>query len=727
MPRTNVYINRTLCDFEQIEGLPIELNVSVDKFLSVDSRLTGTKLDGGIKQLVLPATKTNSTILSDFWEFGSTPDAMLDIIIDVDGQPVFAGKCKPTETLRSWTRPKQYFLDLYGGARDPLSQLEGVLLTDIDMGGTSTDTSTVLSSWSHNFGTSAATATFAPVMYGRPVANNPQKYYQQHEDLRPHITYTHIFNKIFQSHLGYKINSTFYDSEAFRRMHYMFGVGDQWERTTNVSNYEFEYTLNSALTGAPPVGLNKIPYGTVVSDPSSMWDAAGHYFTAPIDGFYEFEIEYTISNTSGSYTLNIVTFGKGQHNLLQWQYAISGTQVINHRAKLPKQFYSAGEQFFIASNTQDTNVEVNAQSSIKGWLDTAAYMGAEIQVETCLHKKPVKDFLRGVFHQFNLTGRFEVISKQFYFEPRMSYFTSDSYGAGHAASFARTEYDGYYQRPLTSSEDWSDKINPEEIRVKKIYPFGDTLTLSYKQGDDSVTQAILSENNQDVEGLTGLPPMYGVKYRMADSTTGQQLTTVENPYFYSLPNIVVNEIQPGAHLPSMMPKNYDFDGPLPEPTFEFNPTCGFYYGVSSNNAWNYNGTDRTLPMMYMQPPQGGLYYVRNQDCITFNNTGDYIAGQRSDNKGLIENFYINYLQCLKHGELVEATVKLRPDEVFSEDFTKMKSFLNNYFILFSIGNYNPITNQAKCNFFRYTYGLTQTERTAFEAGQSDIYATYISK
>jgi hypothetical protein len=458
-----------------------------------------------------------------------------------------------------------------------------------------------------------------------------------------------------------------------------------------------------------------------------MWDAAGHYFTAPIDGFYEFEIEYTISNTSGSYTLNIVTFGKGQHNLLQWQYAISGTQVINHRAKLPKQLYSAGEQFFIASNTQDTNVEVNAQSSIKGWLDTAAYMGAEIQVETCLHKKPVKDFLRGVFHQFNLTGRFEVISKQFYFEPRMSYFTSDSYGAGHAASFARTQYDGYYQRPLTSSEDWSDKINPEEIRVKKIYPFGDTLTLSYKQGDDSVTQAILSENNQDVEGLTGLPPMYGVKYPMADSTTGQQLTTVENPYFYSLPNIVVNEIQPGAHLPSMMPKNYDFDGPLPEPTFEFNPTCGFYYGVSSNNAWNYNGTDRTLPMMYMQPPQGGLYYVRNQDCITFNNTGDYIAGQRSDNKGLIENFYINYLQCLKHGELVEATVKLRPDEVFSEDFTKMKSFLNNYFILFSIGNYNPITNQAKCNFFRYTYGLTQTERTAFEAGQSDIYATYISK
>ena len=117
MQRTNVYINRTLCDFEEIEGLPIQLTVAVDKFLDVDSRLTGAKLDGGLKQLALPATKNNSAILSQLWEIGSNTDATLDIIIDVDGQPVFAGKCKPTETIRSWTAPKQYFLELYGWIR----------------------------------------------------------------------------------------------------------------------------------------------------------------------------------------------------------------------------------------------------------------------------------------------------------------------------------------------------------------------------------------------------------------------------------------------------------------------------------------------------------------------------------------------------------------------------------------------------------------------------------
>lgn len=727
MPRTNVYINRQLCDFEQVEGLPIQLNVSVDKFLSVDTRMTGTKLDGGLQQLVLPATKRNSAILSELWELGSESDATLDIIIDVDGNPVFAGKCRPAETLRSWTAPKQYFLDLFGGSGDPLSQLEGVLLTDIDMGGIATDNTTVQGSWAHNFGTGAATATFAPVNYGAPVANEPTKLYHQHADLRPHIPYTTIFNKVFESHLGYKINSTFYETEAFRRMHYMFGVGNQWERTTTISGYTFEYSLNSALSGSPPVGINKIPYGTVVSDPAGMWDGAGHFFTAPIDGYYSFDIVYKISNVSGSYTLRIWTFGQGEHNMIQSAYPVSGTMVVEHRATLPKQFYSAGDTFFIMSNTQDTNVEVNADSYIKGTLDKSAYMGAEVKVQSCLHKEPVKDFLRGVFHQFNLTGRFEVITKQFYFEPRMNYFTSSSYGSGHAAAFTRTERDGYYQRPLTALDDWTDKIDPGEIKVRKPYPFGDNIILSYKKASDPTTKTVLAEVNSSLPGLQDTPPVYGIKYPVSDVSTGLQDKVSENPYFYPLPNASVNGIQPASHLPAMLPDGYDFSDPLPTPTFEFNPTCGFYYGTSSNLSWIYEGSGRTLPMMYMQPPQGGSNYVRNQDCITYNDTGDYIFGQISDNKGLAANYYLNYLQCIKHGEIVEATVKLSPSEVFSENFTKMKRFLGNNFILLNIGNYNPLTSQATCIFFRYTYGLTQSELTAIEDSMSEIYCTYISK
>lgn len=725
MPRTNVYINRQLCDFEQVEGLPIELNVSIDKFMEVDSRLSGTRMDGGLQQLVLPATKTNAVILGAFWEFGATIDSPQDITIDVDGQIVFAGKCKPTEVIRSWTRPKQYFLELFGGNGDPLSALENVLLTDIDMGGQATDSGTVTGSWSHNFSSSAATATFAPVSYGRPVANNPQKYYHQLEDLRPHITYTHIFNKIFESYLGYKINSTFYDSETFRRMHYLFGVGDQWERNDSVANYEFEYTLNSALSGTPPVGLNKIPYGTVASDPSSMWDAAGHFFTAPIDGYYQFDIVYQITSPGTSFNLYITTYGPGAHNLIESQYTVSAPQTIEHRMTLPKQFYSAGQNFFIISNAADTSVEVNANSSIKGWLDTAAYMGSEIAIETCLHKQPVKYFLRGVFHQFNLTGRFEVITKQFYFEPRMSYFTSDSIGSGHSTTFARTEYDGYYQRPLTASEDWNDKINPDTIRIKKLFPFGDSLTLGYKEGIDSVTKQVLAfEGLEDGEGN---PPVYGVKYPMNDAATERSEVVSRNPYFHILPNLFVNEIQASAKLPAMLPDGYNFDGPLPEPTFEFRPTCGYYYGLSGLNAWNYDGTDRTLPMMYQQPPQGGQYFIQGQDCITYNSTGDFLGGIRSENKGLVENYYINYLQCIKHGELIEASATLRPEEVFSETFTTMKYFLDNHFILVNIGRYNPLTNIAQCTFWRYTYGMTSAEYTAFEAGQSTIYNTLVTK
>ena len=722
MQRTSVYINRQLCDFEEIEGLPIELNLSIDKFLEVDSRLVGTQLDGGLKQLVLPATKTNAAIINGI----STTS---DIIIEVDGQPVFAGSVRPTETLRSYTRPKQYFLDLFGGGGSPLSELENLLLTDIDMGDLSTDSSAVTSSWTHDYASGPIIASFAPALYGRPAANDPLKQYQEHADMRPHISDTTIFNKVFESHLGYKINSTFKDTETFRRGHYMFGVGEKWERSDDVSGYEFEYTLASTLAGTPPVGLNKITYSTVVSDPNSMWDGTNHFFTAPIDGYYSFDIEYTISQgpSGGTYTMRIVTYGQGVHNLLEYNYPVSGIQVVQHKSTLPSQFYSAGQNLLILSNTVNTNVEVTAQSSIKGKLDTRTYMGADVKIETCLHTEPVKDYLKGVFHKFNLTGRFELITKQFYFEPRMSYFTSDSYGAAHAGSYARTEADGYYQRPLTAFEDWNDKIDPEEIRTKKLYPFGDNLTLGYKGGKDATTAKVLAESNSSISGLRPSTPVYAVKYPMADVATGKGDTVSLNPYFNILPNASVKGIQPGSYLPAMLPSGYKFENPLPEPTFEFPPTCGFYYGLSSNLDWNYEGTARTLPMMYQQPPQGGEYFIRNQDCISYNDTGALINSQVGENKGLASNFYYNYLQCIKHGDYVEVKVRLTPSEVFSEDFTKMKYFLDSHHILLNIKNYNPLTSQATCSFYRYTYGLTSTELTAIEAGMSTVYNTFTSK
>jgi len=280
---------------------------------------------------------------------------------------------------------------------------------------------------------------------------------------------------------------------------------------------------------------------------------------------------------------------------------------------------------------------------------------------------------------------------------------------------------------LTSFDDWSEKINPDNIRIKKLYPFGDSLTLGYQQSTDSVSNAILDDKSGEITRIQNDTPVYGVKYNMADISSGNAGQESLNPYFYAMPNLVVTEIQVAAHLAAMMPDGYEFDAPLPTPTFEFNPTCGFYYGLSLRNDWRYEGTDRTLPMMYMQPPVGGDEFVDNQDSITYNNTGSYINTQIGTNKGLVENYYMNYLQCIKHGEFIEVMVNLTPEEVFSEDFTKMKYFLDNYFILLSITNYNPLANQAKINLFRYTYGLTSTEYSTFEGGQNTVYNSFTSK
>jgi hypothetical protein len=721
MARVDVFLNRTRCDFQEVSGLPLQLTVAIDKFLDVDSRLTGSRLDGAVKKLVIPATRTNSEILQGFWQPGSRGDDSIDCLVEVDGQPIFAGKARPSSVLRTWTAPKQYTLDLYGGSGGPLSDLEGLLLSDVEMGTTTSGPSAMVSTWSHNFTSNSTNVTFAPVIYGKPEGAGSTPNYMSQLDLRPHITYTHIFESIFQGHLGYKINSTFHETEAFRRCHYIFGVGNQWKRADSISGYQFEYNLSTGTSGT--VGLpTLVEFSSAVSDPNSMWD--GTRFTAPIDGWYSFEWEYVLTGIAG---LNVAirTSGARSHHFIEWEGVKAGGDYV-WRVKLQPEFYQAGTryaEFGIIGNMVQTAKEVSGY--IKGELHDIGTPGASIDLKTCLHRNQVKDFLRGVFHQFNLAGRFDLISKQFYYEPRMAYEYSSSYGSGHAGSFSMTTGEGYYNRPLTAYDDWQAKIDPEDINVEKLFPFKDSLVLSYKKPKDAVSKLVLKEADDSINGLRSEVPLYGVKYPMGSAELGT--VTSENPYFHPLPNVAAAGIQPGANLPACLPNTYKEGEVLPEATFEFPPTCAFYYGLSANDDWNYSGTDRRLPMMYMQPPQGGSDFVRFQDCLTYGDTGSSINSVIGENRGLVRNYYLNYLQCVKHGEVLTATIKLRPEEVFSETFRKPKYFLDSYWILTKIVKYNPLTHLAKAEFYRYTYGIEPSEFQELESNMSTVYNTLTTK
>jgi hypothetical protein len=303
----------------------------------------------------------------------------------------------------------------------------------------------------------------------------------------------------------------------------------------------------------------------------------------------------------------------------------------------------------------------------------------------------------------------------------MSYQTSDAYGSGHPGSFSFNSENGYYLEPKVAFDDWTGKIQDENITVIRNNEMGESLALSYKDPKDPLTNAIASRKNPDISDISTEIQPGGIKYPISNNLSTGKVSI--NPYFHSLPNLSTSQIQPGNYFPACLPRDYEVDEPLPDPTFEFPPTCAIYYGESETTVWKYNTSAEKLPMMYQQPPVGTSEFVQFQDAMTYADTGDFINEIIGENRGLVRNFWLNYLQCLKNGEFLEAEVKLRPEEFFTESFKNPKYFLDRYWILIKISNYNPNSGFAKCLFFRYSYGVTESELNEIKAGMSEQYNT----
>jgi hypothetical protein len=782
------------------ENFPFRLSLAVDSYEDPDKRLKGSKVSTKSPDLKLNATPRNSRIVQSFW--GSQPidedvKSRRPISVFVNGNSIFEGFCILKSDLRS-RRPKEYTFRLEGDSLDPLSQLNDVYLSDLDIGYSFWDVSDQQASFGESFAnleelrveffweteaipggmlmtagfrkidgtgpftysvsynssnpilftdlppyywnkgypnfigtsptatlgyipgqansghwyefrlTDAGTGTtyvfefywdnpnfgtdaFSPVVTMnrqgfQRLDDGPKKYWLNSRgggwwpvvygaldkslpnddfnryDLRFHVSHRRILYGIIEEYLGYRIVSDFEQDPVFYRAHNVFGVGDGWKRSDVLPKF---------------IGSQNF----VPENPA--------FFLFPGDGYWSLKL--TIETDTSGY---IQTYGNGSHNGKYYNPTpgVSYTFEINLDPERYDSITNPTDIFYITVNGGGSVISSSMEYEFR---DIMAY-GAPFSIASCLPKDDVKTWLKGIFHQYNLAGRFDIITKRFFLEPRHTYFTESS----------SNKKLGYYIEPISDPNnqnplDWSGLVDAKEITKVVNDDLGDSLELRYKEDSSDPLWDLIKERDR-LEGAS--PTIYGTKDPLMNR--GNEGTVSENPYFHNLFNIFLadDSVEPSVELAAALPESFELDSPLPPPTFECEPKCALFYGETPSNIWSFEGVARPLPLFFMQPPRSS--YIANTFVLTYADTNGDVNEFLSSgpNRGLNSVFWKRWISIMRDGIEMNALVKFPNSNIQPEDFRKLRYIDFSLWVLAEIEEMNPTENGLKkMRFFRWNW------------------------
>lgn len=538
MVRVRVIVNEVELDAPEFSKLPISLTRSVSKFDKIASG-TGMKADNTAKALVLPATKKNLDNLLRI-------KGLARVIIESNGIQCFAGLGKVVSYSQGRTIKKDIRVQLLGDGLEIWNTLSKISLRDLDLGEVVYDGTTIEASWDN---TTTLGYVFPPVIYGQlsgaPIPNptpppdllSPawQKSFRV-SDFRPALFFPYIVEAI-ANYIGYEVDSRFHFEEIFTRGMYMFGVGDLWQRSDDVSLFATHVQDQNGVD-QPINGTEiQVEFPTTVTDPSGQMTTtttftagvSGEYtFNFRVEGFFLFDFYFsappTLSFLRPSYDTTI-DFGNN-HGF--W----SGTVTI---------FLQAGQTVTIEVSGSVPGSSRVVDAELIATLKDGVTEGATISLASCLHDKPVTDFLKGIGHMFNLEFRAIPAIRRFQYEPRLQF----QYNVNGSTRFG----DGWRISivPVDGAPDniQAVALHQDSINIERREVFGRELILRYKidQGD----------------------PMYTLYKEIdTDPTTGVYITKTAfeerakdgvdsfNPFFTDMFLSSSNEVG-GYILPTIMP------------------------------------------------------------------------------------------------------------------------------------------------------------------------------
>lgn len=649
-----IFLGGTLADFESSEALPLSLSKRTDKIFDIVGA-DGVEIDNPLESITLPATKNNHSIYEQIALLHQMPGLLLvkDTECFANGVLFFAGSSFLTKLSASY-HAKDLVLELAGDGLSIWSQLEGVSLRGLDLGLEEWGIANIETSWLAT-PTSGFSGIFAPVLYGKTTGTSaPGSWHER--DMRLHPYFYTILKGIFETRLGYSLNSAFFETSWFQRWAYVFGVGEdvkfenlppqnrvhvyripgvsgtvdpiQYHNEYEDTNNEFNMTSGTTFTAAPLV-ISPDDYTIEFSGQGVNW------------GTFQIKVNGSIVYSAGpSYTVGGANF----FQIIKSFPLATGDTVTTHAI-------TSGGTMFI------NDVTLRIYTTPKPW------QGADIVVSSCLHDEPVKKFLRAISQMFCLAWRVNNTTKQVFCEPRFPYRL---YSGG---SF--TQFDGFYHAPTNPAD--LQEIRATDFDAEFNFPFGKELIMGYADNDaDPLFDAYQAGSTNPTV------PIFGIKkpFNDFDGSSSKSENELFVPLLLSSPDV---SSATGGILPTVLPESYEITSeaiPSAEKTYKGKPTCGMVYRGAVEAFWeNSNGVE-SMPLISQYKPYrlaGTDDDELNSGCFADMQALPVESGQSAQNCfGLASTFYPQYFEAMKPATVIRCKNPISLPGFAAETFQDLK-------------------------------------------------------
>ena len=460
--------------------------------------------------------------------------------------------------------------------------------------------------------------------------------------MRPSVYYETILSGI-ESYLGITIESNLRTSDLWKRCVHLYGVGNLWENNsgnieTNLTSdgtvSELTYTYPSSDTSIFKVEVN-VPSGNNASSDLN------HLEIVSSEGYSQTVI-YDPTNGNNVVSAEIELTGVGQTIELQGKKT-GGSSA----ADLPN-----GTQFLVKSTTK-------------------VVIGSAVNIETCLHDIPVKDWLKDIFLQFNLVSFYNPVTKVLRLDPPFKF------------TIGGTSYDGFYRFNTTVKE---LKTDNREV-IKSYSPIYDKMFFTYQKNDSS----------EDLINQYTTHKTHPLNFCIVQLNDGENVNDFESIYT-NMVNGLINGIT-AYELPILVDSDVNLaDGAsaVSTPTFLTEPKNAIVTGeIFSAYLENVNRTN--MPIARQNNLRANKDYT-----LTFSDCEGRSGATNQTNSGLVSLFYSQYFSILSRLEML--TIQVEINSILDIDtFRDIVKIDNEFYILIELKNVSYNTNMCDGVFVKYDY------------------------
>lgn len=559
--------------------------------------------------------------------------------------------------------------------------LENVNLRELDLGTVEWSETEAMSSWGRTADEQAG--MFAPAVYGTRSVESERtvRFRLSHRDLRYQVYYYAIVKAIFEKYARYKISSQFFETDIFKRCVHTFGVGDAMEVAnptpgvpppTVFGEIRTQATLNTA--DVVPV----VPAVPLAPDPEvGVIDSQTHKFTAASDNSYTITIAAEFS--SRPRTLVVI---KNDSEVYTISPSISTDQFDDARTI----DLIEGDEIWVTAGIVRTTASLTFFTMELSTPTT--FDGGIIRVASCLPSKGVKEFLRGISHQFNLEWGVDAVRRIVTVEPRFPYIIEG------------VSRPGFYQlNSLRTGPGFIDSSS--EIKINRVEGYQKHLEISYKDSYSGMAQ-YFNDQKPDANGVA----LYGVRFDDGSDLHPGAKSYSRNPYFEVMITAGAKYADDPTRLPHLWTGSEDgvssdplryYD--LPDPNYEAPPSCGFIHPDAA--LIEFGTTVRAeilVPLMTQGIVQTEVGDPSTLFCLSYSDQSAPAGEGETVPRfapGLGSIFYPHLAASLLRGRTIDYVARItNPQEVYVENFRRavalQYSVLSAYpSILLSIENYQP--------------------------------------